>query len=99
MPPVKKVLETRRDFIVLPVRGLSFDGYRTVFELPDEAHPAVMLALHVAHVFFAQPLPQQPPDADANQPVGKEIALKQTLGQEKDPPLVLAGERRQETWA
>ena len=61
---------------MLFVRSLGCNRYRARLELLDERQQAGALFLRVACIFFAQALPEQSPDADANQPVRQQIALQ-----------------------
>ncbi len=64
---------------MLLIRGLGRERHRTRLELFDECEQTSALLLFVACILFAQPLRQQPPDADANQPIRQQITFQQLV--------------------
>jgi hypothetical protein len=61
---------------MLLVCRLRLDGYGTALEFLHQRQQRFALPLGVAAIFLAQALPQQSPDADANQPIRQEISFQ-----------------------
>ena len=64
---------------MLLVGCVGGDRYRTRLQLPDELQQVRTLPFNIALIFLAQTLRQQPSNADANEPIGQQIALQQVI--------------------
>ena len=71
--------EPGRHFVVLLIGCVGGDRHRTRLQLPDELQQARTLPFDIALIFLPQTLRQQPSNADANEPIGQQIALQQVI--------------------
>jgi hypothetical protein len=82
---------------VLFVGRRGFDGHRALLEFADEIHEALLLALGIGLVLFAQARGQQRTDAAADQKVRDEVALEQAHGKGSHRLVACAGVRGRNT--
>ena len=61
---------------MLLVGGGGLDGHRTSLKLGYKIHQPPLRKVHAARFLLPQAFRQQPPDADANQPVRQQVPLQ-----------------------
>ena len=93
MPAERAGVEPGGHFVVLFVGRRGFDGHRALLECADEIHEALLLALGIGLVLFAQARGQQRTDAAADQKVRDEVALEQAHGKGSHRLVACAGVR------